>query len=234
MFEQNSVYENQNVSLQKHITNTFMTMGLGLLITAIVAFFCYESGFALRALFAMGRMSFLLLVAIEIGVVIAFSKNLYHMNYRSAMILFVAYCCITGFTCSTLGYAYNAGTIFLAFGVTAIYFGSLTMIGLTTKADLTKLGTICMVGLIVLIVVELFGIFFLDFDRYIMMISGISILIFTGLTAYDVQKLKANYYNYINDGEMLKHLALYSAFELYLDFINLFLRILTILGNRDD
>lgn len=236
MFEQNSAIQNQNqgLSLQKHAMKTFSIMGLGLLITAVIAFFCYESGFALRALLSMGSFSYLFLILIEFGVVIAFSKNLYNMNYTSAMVLFAMYCAITGFTFSTLGYAYDAGTIFFAFGVTAVYFGSLTMIGFTTKADLTKLGTICFTGLIVLILVEVIGIFFLDLDRYIMMLSGISILIFTGLTAYDVQKLKNNYYRYVGDGEMLKHLALYSAFELYLDFINLFLRILTILGNRND
>lgn len=104
MFEQNSAIQNQNqgLSLQKHAMKTFSIMGLGLLITAVIAFFCYESGFALRALLSMGSFSYLFLILIEFGVVIAFSKNLYNMNYTSAMVLFAVYCAITRRRCSIL------------------------------------------------------------------------------------------------------------------------------------
>ena len=230
MFEQQTLGQS-GYSLQKHVTKTFMIMGLGLLVSAVVALIGYVSGFSLRLLFSFGNMSYFLLLAVQLGVVFMFTRKLYQMNYSRAMLMYMIYAVTTGIVFGTLGYLYAGPTIFFAFGVTALYFGSLTMIGMTTKMDLTKVGNVCFVGLLVLIVVELLGMFF--FDTNTMLINGIAILIFTGLTAYDVQKIKYAYYQYEHDSVMLKHLALYAAFELYLDFINLFLRILSVVGDQD-
>ena len=138
---------------------------------------------------------------------------------------------ITGFTFSVFAYAYDVQSIAIAFGITAVYFGSLTVIGYTTKINLMKFGPLLYVSLLVLIVVQVI-LLFVHAGAETMMFTMIGLLIFTGLTAYDVQKMKVLYLE-CQDEEMRERLSVYSALELYLDFINMFLYILRIVGNRD-
>lgn len=173
----------------------------------------------------------MLMAIVQIGVVIAFSSRLMERSVASTRMLFLVYALITGFTFSVIGFVYDAEAIMVAFGITAIYFGSLAVIGYTTKINLMKFGPLLYISLIVLVIAEII-LAFTGASGSVMLLTTIGLLIFTGLTAYDVQKMKVLYLQ-CNDEEMRERLSVYSAFELYLDFINIFLYILQFVGNRD-
>lgn len=233
MFSNNNDLEFQassSTSLQQHSVKTFAWMGLGLLITTITAFGFYSSGLALRI--ALQPMSTIIMFVAQFGVVIALSARLFKANISTTRALFIAYSILTGITFSTLGYSFRADTIFIAFAITTVYYTALVAIGYTTKMNLLRFGPILMVGLIILVIFNVAAMFInLDFMSQIMASAGL--ILFTGITAYDTQKMKAMYMQYEGDADMLSKLSMYSAFSLYLDFINIFLYILRLFGNRD-
>ncbi len=232
MYEQNyqSGYSIEE-GMRKHAMRTFGWMGLGLLVTAVSAAFFYFSGIYLRVLFSLGRMYILLMAILQIGVVVAFTSRLTQRPVFTTRMLFLVYSLITGFTFSIIGIAYDPQAIMFAFGITAVYFGSLAVIGYTTKINLLKFGPLLYTSLIVLIIAEVI-LAFTGASGSIMLLTTIGLLLFTGLTAYDVQKMKVLYLQ-CDDEMMRQRLSIYSAFELYLDFINIFLYILQMVGNRN-
>lgn len=218
-------------TMQQHSLRTFGWMGVGLTITAVVAFVLGGSNFTLRLLYGFPMLPIILMIA-QIGVAIAFGARLSKMHASTAKVLFIAYAVLMGVTFSTLAYVYDLGSIAIAFAITAVYFGSLVFIGMTTKINLMRFGPILMGGLITLIIAEVI-MMFMGMDINTMLFSAIGLLLFTAITAYDAQKMKALYTRYENDEVMLSKLAIYSAFDLYLDFINIFLYILRFVGNKD-
>ena len=233
MFHNNEEYFKPSyaTSLQQHAVKTFVWMTIGLLVTAATAFAVFNSDLIY---FIYGRGSFLPLVLIiaQFGVVIALGARLTKMSPTSAKVLFLAYSALTGVTFSTLGLAYALADLGIAFLITAVYFGSLVVIGYTTKMNLLRFGPLLFGGLLALIIVEVV-MMLMGADTTTMAFSAIGLLLFTGITAYDAQKMKALYASYEGDEEMLKKLSIYSAFELYLDFINIFLYILRFVGKKD-
>lgn len=217
-------------TLQRHAVRTFSWMALGLLVTTIVAFAVYSSNL-IYVIYQYPFMPFVLLIA-QIGVVVALGARIRKMSATGAKSLFLVYSALTGVTFSILGMVYLPATIALAFLVTTIYFGSLVVIGYTTKMNLLKFGPIIIGSLIALVITEVI-MMFMNMSIDTMLISGIGLLIFTALTAYDAQKMKALYVQYQNDEVMLNNISIYSAFELYLDFINIFLYILRFLGKKN-
>lgn len=217
-------------SLQRHAIRTFGWMALGLLVTAIVAVFVLSTNLVYM-IYANPIAPIVLLIA-QIGVVIALASRLTKLAPSSALILFLLYAVLVGVTFSSLGIAYGLGTLGFAFLVTAVYFGCLAVIGLTTKMNMLRFGPILFAALIALVVCELI-MMLLHADINTMLFSAIGLLIFTGITVYDAQKMKALYMEYQNDETMLSRLSIYSAFSLYLDFINIFLYILRFVGNRN-
>lgn len=233
MFEHNEDYFEPQVtatSLQKHAIRTFVWMTIGLLVTAATAFAVYSTD--LIYYIYSNRFTPLLLIVAQLGVVIALGARLMKMSPTSAKALFLAYSILTGITFSTLAIVYLPGTIAMAFLMTAVYFGSLVVIGYTTKMNLLRFGPILFGGLLALIITEII-MMFIGADTGTMLISAIGLLLFTGITAYDAQKMKALYVSYEGNEEMLQKLSIYSAFDLYLDFINIFLYILKIVGKRN-
>ncbi|MDF9824962.1 FtsH-binding integral membrane protein [Breznakia sp. PF5-3] len=229
IYEQGSA--SNKYTLQNHVTKTFFWMFLGLGITFGIAILMNLNPAFVYNLWNSIPMLPIIVVLAQLGVVIALAARLMKMNPTSAKILYIAYAVLTGFTFSTLGVVYSLGSIGLAFGMAALFFGSLVVIGYTTKRDLTKVGTIAIAGLLALIVYGMITwIFNLDVNVFIY--SMIGLLIFAGLTAWDTQKMKKLYHAYENDDTMLQRLSIYSAFDLYLDFINIFLYILRIVGNN--
>lgn len=206
-------------------------MALGLFVTAASAAFFYVSNIYSMLYLTFGGMITILSVILQVGVVFALCSRLTERSVASTRTLFFVYALITGFTFSVFAYAYDVQSIAIAFGITAVYFGSLTVIGYTTKINLMKFGPLLYVSLLVLIVVQVI-LLFVHAGAETMMFTMIGLLIFTGLTAYDVQKMKVLYLE-CQDEEMRERLSVYSALELYLDFINMFLYILRIVGNRD-
>jgi len=212
--------------------SVFKWMFIGLLITFGVAFAISNSMSAILFIYGNAWMPLVLFVA-QIGVVIAMGARLLKMQPSTVKALFLAYSVLTGVTFSSIFIVYTASSIAGAFLISSIYFGSLAIIGYTTKTDLSKLGTLCAVALLVLIVVE-FIFLLMGASTDTLIFNAIGLLIFTGLTAWDVQKMKKLYSQFSNDENMLQNIGVYSALDLYLDFINIFLYILRFLGkNRD-
>ncbi len=232
MFDNSTQSSYELPTLQKHVVRTYAWMGLGLLVTTIVSFLMNVTNLTLYLYLHVPMFSFILLIA-QLGVAISLSARLTKMQPTTTKILFLVYSAITGITFSTLTYQFALSSIVLAFGITTIYFICLVFIGNTIKKDLTSVGIICYTGLIVLVVVELI-MMLMGMNIVTKVLTAISLIIFTGITAYDAQKMKNLYYSYEYDHEMLSKLSIYSAFDLYLDFINIFLYILRFVGNNDD
>lgn len=156
------------------------------------------------------------------------------MNRLSGPMLltvFVAYAALTGASLSFIFLAYTAASIAQVFFITAAVFGLMAVAGYTTKTDLTKLGSILFIGLIGIVIAGLVNMF-LKSDAMGYIISILSVVIFTGLTAYDMQRLKQVGGTVISGTEMAQKMALMGALSLYLDFLNLFLALLRLFGNR--
>lgn len=208
------------------MSKTFIFMFIGLFVSAISAFIVYDTGFTE---FLSNQSMFVLLI-VELGVVFAATRVLEKKKVGLAGALFLLYAVINGATLSTIFLVYEIGSIFSVFVIAAIVFGLMAVYGYVTKSDLTSVGSIGMMGLIGVIVLSVINIFMkssgLDF-----MISIVGLAIFIGLTAYDMQKIKAM--SKTNIGMSTTAIALFGALELYLDFINIFLRLLRLFG-RDD
>lgn len=230
-FEIDSQSYGAHTTLEKYTTKTFGIMALGLLVTAITAFVLNINYLGLRLWMSFPYLHLVLAVA-QLGVVIAFSARLFKASLTSTRIMFFVYSVLTGFTFSILQYLYESTTIFLAFGITCVYFAALCVIGFTTKMNLARVYPILLVGLITIIIFNIAAMF-IDLEAMDQIVCSLALIIFTLLTAYDTQKMKRMYEQYQGDENMLARLSMYSALELYLDFINLFLRILQILGKNN-
>lgn len=216
----------KTVATQEVVAKSFLFMVVALIITA-VASLTTSPLIAYRML--TGNGFFILLIA-ELAIVMvsnwAVSKN----NAILAGVLFAVYSYLTGVTCSILFVAYTTASITVIFLVTAAIFAIMAIFGLVTKKDLSSAGSILMMGLFGIIIVSFVNLFLLKSSMLDTIICGIGVLIFVGLTAYDTQKIK-RLVAVSNDGNVLT-LALMGAFELYLDFINLFLKLLRLFGKR--
>lgn len=231
MFKRNEQFlePEYTTSLQKHVVRTFGWMCLGVLVTAVIATVLYMLD--LTPILTSGMFPLIILFT-QMGVVITLASRLMKMTPATAKILFLGYAALTGVTFSVIAMTYLPGTIALAFFVTTVYFGSLVIIGYTTKINILRFGPIIYAGFFAFFITQIV-MFFLRVDGTSMLMSGIGLAIFTAITAYDTQKMKALYTQYENDEVMLSRLSILSAFTLYLDFINIFLYILRFLGNKD-
>ena len=215
------------------VSGVFSWMTLGLAITAFMAYYFAANPSLMATLFtADGRMSLLgwVVMLAPLGFVMLMSFRFQKLSSASMQMLFVVFSVIMGISLSFIFLAYTSASIFKTFIVASGMFGTMAVIGYTTKADLSKLGSILMMGVIGLVIASVVNMFThsATFD-YI--ISFIGVFIFTGLTAYDMQKIKR-----IGEGEYgtenTAKLKIMGALSLYLDFINLFLFLLRFLGNR--
>jgi len=218
------------VSVYMQQVYMWMTVGLGL--TAVVAWGTASSPAALRFIFSNTVVLVGLIIA-QLGLVIALSAAVHRFSAATATAMFLLYSGLTGVTLSSIFVVYTSGSIANAFLVTAGTFGAMSVYGTVTKRDLTGMGSFLFMGLIGLVIAMVVNIFLksamMDF-----VISGIGVLIFTGLTAYDTQKLRRFGENApLGDATALRRGAILGALTLYLDFINLFLMMLRLFGNRD-
>lgn len=230
-----TVYVNEQAGLKDYIVGVFTKMGIALLITAASAYGLYASNLIGRmAMSSPGILSmlYMLAIAVEFGIAIYFSSRLLSMSTGTAKALFYVYAIVTGLTFSTLFYSYDASTIAISFLFTAVVFFSCAIIGRFTNVDLSRFSGIMMGGLVALILVSILGMFIPAIGNSLLL-SYVGILLFCGITAWDMQRIMSLYYQTNGGyGQTGANLAIYGAFELYLDFINLFLRILSVFGNR--
>lgn len=218
--------EDRSMTIQQYINNIFKWMVIGVLTTFVTAFALEKSSFMSYA----GMLPFILII-FQFTVVIGLSRRLMTMKPITAKVLYMIYSVITGVTFSYVIASYTSFSVALAFLVAAIYFGVLVVLGTVIKMDLTRIGTICLAGLFVYIIFSVIVmIFHLGVGTLIMPL--ISLVLFAGITAYDMQK-SLQLYNYASSNpEMLEKLSIYGAFNLYLDFVNIFLDILQLLGDN--
>ena len=154
------------------------------------------------------------------------------LSITSLMVVFIIYSLLTGMSLSFIFLAYSSSSIAMTFFITAGTFGTMALLGYTTSTDLTKFGSILYMALIGIIIASIIN-WFMNSTGLDYIISIFGVLIFTGLTAYDVQKLKRIGAGVEYDGETKQKLIIMGALTLYLDFINLFLFMLRLFGGRD-
>ena len=198
----------------------WMAAGLGL--TAFVSMTVASSPALFNMLYA-NRMLFFGLIIVELGLVFAVSGFATRMGTATAAPLFLLYSALNGVTISGIFMVYTGQSISSAFFTTAGTFAAMSVYGLVTKRDLTSLGSFCFMGLIGIVIASVVNIF-LHSNMIHFMVSGIGLIVFIGLTAYDTQKLKG-----VTGGA-----AVAGALALYLDFINIFLMMLQLFGGRRD
>ena len=219
----------EGLQLNAVMRNVYGWMTMGLLVTAAVALAVSNSGF-----FPSQGLMIIALFA-QLGIVIGLSWAIERISATTAGMLFFVYSALTGFTFSIFFLVFSLGSIAAAFLSTAGVFGAMTIYGLTTKTDLTKMGSYLMMGLIGLIIASVINIFLgsgpLDF-----IISIFGVLLFTGLTAWDTQRIAAMAATRklkVDSDDTLKF-SIMGALTLYLDFINLFIFMLRIFGGGRD
>ncbi|MFN8294814.1 MAG: Bax inhibitor-1/YccA family protein [Chitinophagales bacterium] len=214
---------------QDFITKVYGWMSLALVITGITAYLTATSQAVLEFIFGIPYMFMGLLIG-EVLLVIGLSAMINKMSAATATFLFVLYSVVNGLTLSVIFLVYTQGSISLTFFVTALTFGVMSAYGYFTKKDLTSWGNLLMMALVGLVISSIFNLFMKNEILY-WITTYAGILIFVGLTAYDTQKIKNM--NMIGaDGETARKGAIMGALTLYLDFINLFLLLLRLLGRR--
>ncbi|BDD01589.1 Bax inhibitor-1/YccA family protein [Persicobacter psychrovividus] len=204
-------------------------MTLGLLITALFAYLTFNSEFLFSIVSGMGIWA---LIIAELGLVFVISGMINKLSPLAAKGLFALYSALNGLTLSVILMAYTQSSVYSTFLITAGTFGLMSVYGMVTKKDLTNLGSLLMMGLVGIIIASLVNVF-IGSSGLSMIISYVGVLIFTGLVAYDTQKLKNISYSVSSVGAgNASKMAILGALSLYLDFINLFIMLLRVLGNR--
>ena len=209
---------------------TFGWMTMCLLITALTAMGVVNSGLFYQI--ASSGAMWLLIIA-ELVLVFVLSARIHKMSVTTATIMLIVYSVLNGATLSFIFLAYSLGSIAKTFFITTGMFGVMALVGATTKRDLSKMGSILFMALIGLIIASLVNIF-LHSSGLDWIISLVGVVLFTALTAYDVQRVKRlATESDLYDDTQVGRLAIISALSLYLDFINLFLYLLRFFGRND-
>jgi FtsH-binding integral membrane protein len=208
------------------IRQVYAWMGAGLAITAFMALVTLSSPVMLEAITG-NRLLFYGLMIGELALVFTLSGAINRLSATTATLLFFAYSALNGVTLSTVALVYTANSITSTFVTTAGMFGAMSVYGYMTKRDLTSWGNFLFMGLIGVVIASVVNIF-VGNSAVSWVISGIGVIVFTGLTAYDTWKIKAM----AAQGTEGRKPAILGALTLYLDFINLFLMLLRFTGNR--
>lgn len=212
----------------KIMSKTFIWMFLGLLITFLTGFAVSNNETMIVNIFK--NSTYIILCVIELVMVIFLSAKVRTMSKNIARIFFLLYSFVSGLTFSSIFIVYKLQSIIYIFLIAAAVFLVFGLIGYYTKLDLTKIGTYLMMALFALIICFLINLF-VNNNTFDIVLTGISLLIFIGFTAYDVQKIK----RLSEDGSIPEdNLSIICALNLYLDYINIFLDLLRLFGNSRD
>lgn len=214
-------------TVQKTLTSSFAQMAGGLFLTALTSFVFWSNGLY-QIVYTMPMLAMILLFA-QLALAVAFGVRMAKASANSLRIMFALYSILTGITFSTLAEVYTGSTLFVAFGISALYFASLAAAGLITKRNLNGLGMICLTGLIVLLISQLVMMLF-GTPMSVRLYSILGLLLFTGITAWDVSRMKTILAAPNTDAISRDKWSVYFALDLYLDFINIFLYILRLVS----
>jgi FtsH-binding integral membrane protein len=217
-----------DVGLRAYMQRVFGLMGMGTAVTGLVAFFTSQSPTMLDLIYNT-QLRWVVMLA-PLAFILVLSFGITRMRASTAQLTFWAFAAVMGLSLSSIFLVYTGQSIVTTFFVSAATFLGMALYGYTTKRDLTAWGSFLFMGLLGLIVASLVGLF-VQSSALQFAISVIGVLIFTGLTAYDAQKIKEMYYGG-DDSETSGKKAVMGALRLYLDFINLFLYLLRFIGDR--
>ena len=208
----------------KLISKVFLWMFVGLMVTFATGFFISTNEKMLLTVFSTG--AYIVFAILELILVIVLSARIRKLSPSTCKVMFLLYSFVSGLTFSSIFITYKMVSIMYVFLISALLFGVFALIGYKTKVDLTKFGTYLFMGLLATIIVSIINIF-VGNQMLDIIISVVIILIFVGVTAYDIQKIK----HMSNSSIPEENLAIYGALELYLDFINIFLNLLRVFGD---
>ena len=221
------------VQVNAFIRSVYNWMAIGLALTGFMAYFTSHSETMMQLIFG-NRLVFFGLIIGELAMVFSLSARVHKMQASTATLLFVAYAALNGVTLSSIFLVYTGSTITSTFFICALTFVACSVYGATTKRDLTSFGGFLVMGLIGIIIASVVNMFVRSAGMG-MIISYIGVFVFVGLTAYDTQKIKMMAVTQPADLEAgaVRKGAILGALSLYLDFINLFLMLLRIFGDRE-
>jgi FtsH-binding integral membrane protein len=233
-----------DAGLRAHMIRVYNYMAGGVALTGVLAYITFQmaGGDAIRVVgntitgltpfgqLVMGGFTPIVLMLASLGLVFFISFRIDRLQYTTALALFMLYAALLGVALSTIFVVYTGTSITRVFFISAASFGALSLWGYTTQRDLTAMGTFMMMGLFGIIIASLVNIF-LGSSGLAWIISVVGVVVFAGLTAYDTQKIK-EMYDINDDGTVAGRKAVMGALTLYLDFINLFLMLLRLFGDR--
>ena len=221
-------YAEPAMTAADYMSRTYRWMACGLVLTFATAFVTATS----YTMLSLVSSLYLVLTIAELALVFTLSARVQRISIGTARALFLAYSVLNGMVLSFYFLAFSVGTLVMAFLSSAVYFGLMALYGRTTNRDLTGWGPKLMLGLIALMITSLIGgLFGFGFGGSLLY-SGIGLVVFMLLTAYDTQKLHQVYAYYAYDSEMAERASIYGALTLYLDFINIFLFVVRLMGSR--
>jgi FtsH-binding integral membrane protein len=226
--------------LRSYMLRVYNYMGIGLVVTGLVAYFTYTQSFIEQngrivgltdlgnALYGSPLQWIIMLAPLAFVLVLSFGIN--KLSVATTQILFWVFAAVMGLSLASIFAVYTGGSIAKVFFISAGTFGAMSLYGYTTKTDLTKFGSFLIMGLIGIVIASVVNIF-LHSSGLGFAISIVGVLVFVGLTAWDTQKIKESY-DEGHGAEVLAKSAIMGALSLYLDFLNLFLMLLRLFGNQ--
>lgn len=229
-----------DVGLRDYMMSVYRYMGMGLAMTGAIAYLIFSLSVvevngqmmatSLGATLFNSPLKWVIMLA-PLGVVFYLSARINAMSASTAQMAFWVYAALNGVSFATIFMVFTGMSIAKVFLITACMFGAMSVWGYTTKRDLTGMGSFLFMGLIGIVIASIVNIF-LASDAMSFVISIVGVLVFTGLTAYDTQSIKEEYYAG-DSSELAAKKAIMGALRLYLDFINLFIMMLQLFGNRE-
>lgn len=214
--------------LRSHMMSVYNYMAMGLGLTGLVAYLISTQPAVMNAIF--GTPLFYVALFAPLALVFLISAKLSKFNFATIQTLFWVYAALMGVSLSSIFIVYQMPSITRVFLITAGTFGSMSLYGYTTKRDLTAMGSFLFMGVIGLIIASVVNMF-MQSNMMQMVLSAITVLVFTGLTAYDTQMIK-ELYSTAHTKEAQGKMAVMGALSLYIDFINIFLSLLRLFGDR--
>jgi len=216
--------------LRSYMLAVFNYMGVGLAITGLVAFIVGTTPALYQPIFG-SPLKWVVMLA-PLGFVFFLGARLHAMSTSAAQMTFWAFAAVMGLSLASIFLVFTGESIARVFFITAATFGATALWGYTTKRDLTGMGSFMFMGLIGIVIAGLVNIF-IGSSALQFAISVIGVVVFTGLTAWDTQRIKSDYYEFGGHGELVQKGAIMGALSLYLNFINLFTSLLSLFGNRE-
>lgn len=223
-------YEEIDAWQQTYFSRVFMWLGIALAFTGVVALYTANSSFLLNLIFS-NRLTFYVLIGIELFLVVKISRGLTRMSGQQMTIALVLYSAVNGVTLSSIFLVYTYSSIASIFFISSAMFMALFITGYFIKIDMTRFSSFFKIALIGLVVTMVASVVF-NLSGMQLGISVAGVLIFSGLTIYDAQKLKQISLMSMENEDQLQRFVIWGALNIYLDLINIFLFLLRIFGNR--